>query len=146
MSSVAPTATGVVVTPTYHPAVTLIARLLMAALFIIFGIRKVLAFTFYAGYFAKLGFPAPEVMVVLAIIIEVGVGLLFAIGWRTRQLAWLLVLYTVIATFMAHRYWGISDAGQYANQMSHFWKNITIIGGLMMVGVFGPGPISVDKR
>ena len=144
MSSVAPTAPVVAVTPNYHPAVTLIGRLLMAALFIIFGIRKVLAFGFYAGYFTKLGFPAPEVMVVLAIIVEVGGGALLAVGWKTRWMAWALAVFTVIATFMAHRYWEF-DAAQYANQMTHFWKNVTIIGGLMMVACYGPGPISVDK-
>src|SRR4051812_50183256 len=100
MSSVAPTATGVVVAPTYHPAVTLIARLLMAALYIIFGIRKVLAFTFYAGYFAKLGFPAPEVMVVIAIIVEVGGGLLFAIGWEGRWIGGLFGILAGIACFL----------------------------------------------
>jgi putative oxidoreductase len=144
MSSVAPTATAVAVTPNYHPAVTLIGRLLMAALFIIFGIRKVLAFSFYAGYFAKLGMPMPEVMVVLAILVEVGGGLALAIGWKTRWMAWALVIFTVIATFMAHRYWEF-DAQQYAAQMTNFWKNMTIVGGLLMVACFGPGPISVDK-
>jgi putative oxidoreductase len=119
-------------------------RLLMAALFIIFGIRKVLAFGFYAGYFAKLGFPAPEVMVVLAIIVEVGGGLLLAIGWKTRWMAWALAIFTVIATFMAHRYWSV-DAQQYVAQLTNFWKNMTIVGGLLMVACFGPGPISLDK-
>src|SRR5437773_302839 len=145
MSSVAPAAPGIAAMPAYHPAVTLIARLLMAALFIIFGIRKVLAFGFYAGYFTKLGFPAPEVMVVLAIIVELIGGVLFAIGWKTRWMAWALAVFTLIATFMAHRYWEF-DAAQYAAQMINFWKNITIIGGLMMVAAFGPGPISIDKR
>lgn len=145
MSSVAPTAPGIPVVPSYHPAVTLIGRLLMAALFIIFGIRKILAFSFYAGYFAKLGFPAPEVMVVLAIIVELGGGLLLAVGWKTRWMAWALAIFTVIATFMAHRYWEFPDAQQYNAQMINFWKNITILGGLMMVACFGPGSISVDK-
>ena len=144
MSSVAPTSPVVAVTPNYHPAVTLIGRLLMAALFIIFGVRKVLAFRFYAGYFAKLGFPAPEVMVVLAILVEVGGGLLLAIGWKTRWMAWALAIFTVIATFMAHRYWEF-DAQQYVPQMTNFWKNMTIVGGLLMVACFGAGPISVDK-
>ena len=144
MSSVAPTAPVVAVAPNYHPAVTLIGRVLMAALFIIFGIRKVLAFGFYAGYFAKLGFPAPEVMVVLAIIVEVGGGLLMVIGWKTRWAAWALAIFTVIATFMAHRYWEL-DAQQYVAQMTNFWKNMTIVGGLLMVACFGAGPISVDK-
>src|SRR5919197_5115072 len=138
MSSVAPTAPRIAAMPTYHPIVTLIGRLLMAALFIIFGIRKVLAFSFYAGYFAKLGMPAPEAMVVLAIIIEIGAGLLFAIGWKTRWMAWALAAFVIVATFTAHRYWQFGDAQQYAAQMINFWKNITIIGGLMMVACFGP--------
>jgi putative oxidoreductase len=144
MSSVAPTAPVIAATPSYHPVMTLIGRCLIAALFLIFGIRKILAFGFYAGYFAKLGFPAPEVMVVLAIIVEVGGGALLAIGWKTRWMAWALALFVVIATLMAHRYWE-SDAQQYVAQMTNFWKNVTILGGLMMVAAFGPGPMSVDK-
>jgi putative oxidoreductase len=144
MSSVAPAAPGVVVTPGYHPVVTLIARLLMSAIFIIFGIRKVLAIAGTTGYFAKLGFPMPEVMVYVAIIVEIGGGVLLAIGWRTRWVAWLLALFTLIALFMAHRYWQF-DPSQYANQMTHFYKNLCIIGGLMMVAAYGPGPLSVDK-
>jgi putative oxidoreductase len=130
----------------YNPYVPLIARLLMAAIFLVFGIRKLLAFAGTAAYFAKLGFPAPEAMVVLAIIIELGGGVLLVIGWKTRWVAWLLALFTLIGMLMAHRYWEFADAGQYANQMTHFFKNLCIIGGLMMVAAFGPGPISVDKR
>jgi putative oxidoreductase len=116
----------------------------MAAIFVLFGVRKVLAFAGTVGYFTKLGFPAPEVMVVISIIIEIGGGILLAIGWKTRWVAWLLALFTVVAMFMAHRYWEF-DGAQYANQMTHFFKNLCIIGGLMMVATFGPGPISLDK-
>ena len=144
MSSIAPTAPTATASPSYHSVVTLIGRLLIAALFIIFGIRKVLAFGFYAGYFAKLAFPAPEVMVVLGLLVEIVGGSLLAIGWKTRWAAWALIAFTVIATFMAHRYWEF-DGAQYAAQMINFWKNVTIVGALMMVASFGPGPISVDK-
>ena len=130
----------------YNPYVPLVARLLMAAIFVVFGARKLLAFAGTAGYFTKLGFPMPEVMVVLAIIIELGGGILLAVGWKTRWVAWLLALFTLIALFMAHRYWEFSDAAQYGNQMTHFFKNLCIIGGLMMVAAFGPGPLSVDKH
>jgi putative oxidoreductase len=128
----------------YNPYVPLVARLLMAAIFLVFGVRKVLAFAGTVGYFTKLGFPAPEVTVVIAIIIEIGGGILLAIGWKTRWVAWLLALFTLVAMFMAHRYWEF-DGAQYANQMTHFFKNLCIIGGLMMVATFGPGPLSVDK-
>ena len=134
-----------IVTPAYNPYVPLAARLLMAAIFLVFGTRKVLAFAGTVAYFTKLGFPAPEAMAVLAVIIELGGGILLVIGWKTRWVAWLLALFVLIAMLMAHRYWEF-DAAQYANQMTHFFKNVCIIGGLMMVAAFGPGPISVDKR
>lgn len=129
---------------TYNPTLLLIGRILMAAIFLIAGTRKILAFAGTAGYFAKLGFPAPEVLVVIAIAIEIIAGLALLVGWRTRWAAWLLMLFVLIATAMAHRFWEF-DAAQYANQMNHFLKNLAIIGGLLFVANFGPGSASVDK-
>jgi putative oxidoreductase len=144
MSSVAPAAPGVVVTPGYHPTLLLIGRLLLAVLFLTVGIRKALAIAGSAGYFAKLGFPMPEVMVYVAILIEIGGALMLIAGWKTRIAAWILALFVVVATFMAHRFWEFPDA-QYANQMNHFLKNGAIVGALMFVAACGPGSLSVDK-
>ncbi len=122
----------------------LVARLLIAAVFLVFGVRSILGYAGSVGYFTKLGFPAPEAMVVLAIIIQLGGGALVAIGWKTRWAGWLLVAYVVIATLMAHRYWEY-DAAQYVAQMTNFFKNLAIIGGLLYIAAFGPGRYSVDK-
>jgi putative oxidoreductase len=117
----------------------------MSTIFLVSGARKLLAFAATAGYLAKLGFPAPEAMAALASLIELGGGLLLLIGWNTRRVAWLFVLFVVIATFAAHRFWEF-DAAQFMNQMNHFMKNLAIIGGLLAYGVCGPGRISLDKR
>lgn len=122
----------------------LTARLLLAAVFLVFGVRSILGFAGSVGYFTKVGFPAPEAMVVLAIVIQLLAGVLLVVGWKTRWAAWLLVAYVVIATLMAHRYWEY-DAAQYVAQMTNFFKNLAIIGGLIMVAVAGPGRYSVDK-
>lgn len=127
-----------------HPMVLLAGRILIGAIFLNAGLRKVLGFAGTIGYFTKLGFPAPEVFTVLAIIIEVGGAILLIVGWKTRWVAWLLSLFVLIAAFAAHRFWEF-DAAQYANQMNHFLKNLAIIGGLLFVASFGPGSISVDK-
>ena len=127
-----------------HPALPLAGRILIAAIFLVAGPRKVLSFAGTVGYMAKLGFPAPEVMTVLAITIELGGSILLIIGWRTRWVAWLLALFVLIAAFAAHRFWEF-DATQYNNQLNHFLKNVAIIGGLLFVAAFGPGPSSVDK-
>jgi putative oxidoreductase len=124
--------------------VLLAGRILIGAIFLNAGVRKLLGFAATAGYFAKLGFPAPELFTVLAIVIEIGGAVLLIIGWRTRWIAWLLALFVLIAAFAAHRFWQV-DAAQYGNQMNHFMKNLAIIGGLLFVASFGPGSASVDK-
>ena len=123
----------------------LVGRIAIAALFLFPGINKLMAVAGTAGYFAKLGFPMPEVMVWLAILIEIGGAVLLIVGWQVRRVAWLLILFTLIATFMAHRFWQFEGA-QYAAQMNNFLKNFAVIGGLLYVAAFGPGSLSVDGR
>ena len=123
---------------------SLSGRILIATMFVVIGIRKVIYFTGTAAFFAKLGFPAPEAMVALAIIIEIGGAILLIVGWRTRWVAWLLVGFVAIATATAHRFWEF-DAAQYGNQLNHFLKNVAILGGLLMLAGFGPGSRSLDK-
>ena len=132
------------IAPAYNPVLPLAGRLLMAMIFLVAGIRKVLGFAGTVGYFAKLGFPAAEAFAVIAIVIELGGALALIIGWRTRWVAWLLILFVAIATAMAHRFWEF-DAAQFNNQLNHFLKNIALIGGLLFVAAFGPGRASVDK-
>jgi putative oxidoreductase len=128
-----------------NPTFPLLARILIAPLFLIAGYNKLMAVAGTAGYFTKLGFPAPEIMVWVAIAIEIGGGLLLLIGWKTRWISWLLIAFVAVATFMAHRFWAV-DAAQYANQLNNFLKNIAVIGGLLMLVAHGPGSASVDKR
>ncbi|HEU4350335.1 MAG TPA: DoxX family protein [Burkholderiales bacterium] len=125
--------------------VLLIGRILLALVFLVAGIRIILSYSGNIGYFTKLGFPAPEVMTVLAILIEVGGGAALVLGWQTRRVSWLLVLFVIIATSMAHRFWEF-EAAQYGNQLNHFLKNVAIIGGLLYVIVLGPGRVSLDER
>jgi putative oxidoreductase len=123
----------------------LVGRILLALVFLVAGIRKVMAPAASAGYLAKLGFPAPEIMVWVAIAFELGGAILLILGWKTRWAAWALALFTLIATFAAHRFWEV-DPAQYANQMNHFLKNLAIIGGMAILAATGPGPLSVDGR
>lgn len=123
----------------------LVARVLLGLLFLVAGIRKLMAVAGSTGYLAKLGFPAPEVLIWVAILIEVGGAALLILGWQARKVSWLLIVFVAVATLMAHRFWQF-DAAQYANQMNHFLKNFAIIGGLLYVVAFGAGALSVDNR
>ena len=123
----------------------LAGRVLIGLLFLVPGIRITMSFPGTVAYFSKLNFPAPELMVWLAIIIEIGGAVLLTVGWRTRWVSCLLVAFVLVATATAHRFWEFEGA-QYENQLHHFLKNLAIIGGLLYVIAFGPGAMSVDGR
>jgi putative oxidoreductase len=125
-------------------ALALVGRILIALLFVMAGIGKAMGYAGTVGYMAKLGFPAPEVMTIIAIVIELGGGILLIVGWKTRWVAWALIVFVVVATFAAHRFWDV-DVAQMVNQRTQFLKNFSIIGGLLMLAAFGPGRISADK-
>ena len=122
-----------------------IGRILLALIYLIAGSRALVAAAGTAGYFAKLGFPMPEVMAWVAIVIELGGAILLIVGWQTRWAALLLALFTVIAALAAHRFWEF-DAALQANEMNHFLKNLAIVGGMIILAATGPGALSVDSR
>lgn len=123
----------------------LIGRVLIALLFAYFGYLKAMSFGGTVGYFTKWGFPLPEVSALLAIVFELGGGVLLIFGWKARPVALALVVYTAIATAVAHRFWSY-PADQAFAQTSFFFKNLAVIGGLIYIAGFGPGPVSVDRR
>ena len=131
--------------PAAQSQMMLVGRVLIASMFLVAGIRKLLAVSGTVAYFTKLGFPIPEIMVWVSIVIEIGGALLLIAGWQTRRIAWLLILFTIIATAMGHRFWEFEGA-QYGAQLNFFLKNVTVLGGLLYVIAFGPGRVSVDER
>ena len=128
-----------------NPVMPLAGRLLLAAIFLVAGFDKLTAFAATSGYLAKLGFPMPDLMTVIAIALELGGGILLIAGWKIRWAAWALIVFVAVATFAAHRFWEF-DASQYRNQLNHFLKNLALVGGLLFVAAFGPGPLSVERK
>lgn len=122
----------------------LAGRILMAAIFLMSGFGKLTNFSGTAGFIAGRGMPMAEVLVVGAILFELGGAIMLVIGWKVRWGALLLVLFTIPATLMFHNFWAV-DASQYQNQLNHFLKNVAMIGGLLYMMAFGAGPLSLDK-
>jgi putative oxidoreductase len=120
-------------------------RILMSLLFIMSGWGKLTAFSGTAGYMASAGMPHPELLLPFAIAIELGGGLMLLFGWKTRLAALALFVFTIPATLIFHNFWA-ADAANAQNQMIHFMKNVTILGGLLYVMAFGAGPLSLDNR
>ena len=97
------------------------------------------------GYIASKGLPLPQIGAVIAIVCELGGGILLIIGYKARWATLVLAVFTLAAGILFHDYWALSDAAQVAANKINFWKNVAISGGMLMVFAFGPGRYSVDK-
>ena len=126
-------------------SLALVGRILVALLFILSGWHKVGGFEGTAGYIASKGLPMPQVLAALTVALELGGGILLAIGFKTRIVAILFFLWLIPTTFIFHQFWGI-DAAQAQNQFNNFFKNVSIMGAMLLLAGFGPGAYSLDKR
>lgn len=123
----------------------LLGRILFAVLFIPAGISKVTGFAGTSGYIASKGLPAPDVLAVLTIIVEIGAGLLLLVGWKARWAALALAVFTILAAVLFHNFWAMEGAAV-GPQRINFMKNLAIAGGLFAFTFFGAGPLSVDRK
>jgi putative oxidoreductase len=123
----------------------LLGRVLIGLLFFIAGVRKILGFSGTVGYFSSLGFPLPEVVTVLVILLEVGGPILFVLGWQLRPLSILLAIYTVLTAVIAHRFWA-ADPAQFSGQLNNFFKNISIAGAFLYVAAVAPATRITSQR
>ena len=127
------------------PAVVVIARLLLALMFILAGIGKFTGLEGTAGYIASKGLPMPAVLAFLTALLEVVGGIALAIGFQARIAGLLLALFTLVATFLFHNFWAMPPDQSFVQQLM-FMKNLAVAGGLLLVFSFGAGPASVDAR
>src|SRR5262249_19338689 len=122
-----------------------VARVLLVLLFLVFGWGKLSDYVGAVGYMAREGAPMPPVAALVAIVVEVGVSIAIIVGVLTRPLALLLALYTLGTGLIAHHYWTMQGVERLANEIN-FFKNISIMGGLLLLYVAGPGKYSVDAN
>jgi putative oxidoreductase len=92
---------------------------------------------------AQLGAPMPLLAAAIAIFMELPVAFAVAVGVFTRASALLLVLYTLGTALIGHRYWTVKGA-DYVGSMDSFYKNLSIIGGFLLLYITGPGKYSID--
>lgn len=121
----------------------LAARLLLSTLFLIFGCRKLRDYSGTVSQIAQLGGPMPKLAAAVAIFMELPVAFAVAVGAFARPSALLLVLYTLGTALIGHRYWTMTGAGQ-VDSMDGFYKNLSIMGGFLLLYITGAGKYSID--
>jgi putative oxidoreductase len=124
---------------------SLVGRLLLALLFIPAGISKISGFEGTVGYIASVGLPLPALAAIGTIALEIGAGLMLAVGWKARWAALALAGFTLLATILFHNFWAMPADKAFVQQLI-FFKNIAVVGGLLVVAAFGAGRLSLDGR
>jgi putative oxidoreductase len=122
----------------------LVGRVFIAALFVPAGISKVMSFAGTVGYITSVGMPLPELSAFLAILIEIISGVGIAIGFQTQISALILAFFTLVASIIFHPYWAVPADQAFVTQLL-FFKNIAVIGGLLIIASKSPGKFSIDQ-
>jgi putative oxidoreductase len=118
----------------------LVSRVLLSAIFLFSGLKKVAAFTATQGYMAQHGMRMTGLFLVLAILFEIGGALSVLLGYYPRLGALALLLFLLPTTLVFHR--AVGNPGQ-AIQLA---KNLAIMGGLVAILSVGGGEFSVGRK
>jgi putative oxidoreductase len=130
---------------TLQNPLTLTGRLLLALLFLPAGLMKIGGFAGTVGYIASKGLPMPALGAVIAIAVEVLGALALLAGFGTRVAALVLAVFTVAASVIFHAYWAVPAEAQMVQQLM-FFKNIAVVGGLLVLAAHGAGGWSLDAQ
>lgn len=115
-----------------------VARAMLASLFVVSGFGKLAAPAATKAYITSAGLPLPDLAYLVAVVVEVGLGLALLLGYRTRVVAALMAAFTLATAFAFH-----SDFAD-SVQMTNFLKNVAISGGLLLVAAYGAGAFALD--
>ncbi len=117
---------------------SVIARVLLAQIFVLAGMSKITAYAGTQGYMEMMG--VPGMLLPLVIILELGGGLALLLGWQARWIAYALAGFSIISAVIFH-----SNLGD-QTQMIMFMKNFAIAGGMLLIAEHGAGAFSLDNR
>ncbi len=126
-------------------ALSFIGRVLFVLLFLPAGIGKITGFAGTVGYINSVGLPAPELATVVALLVEILGSLCLLAGYQTRIASIVLAVFTLVATFFFHNYWAAPADQAFVAQLL-FFKNIAVVGGLLILAAQGAGDWSLDSK
>ena len=121
----------------------LLGRVALGAIFVKSGLQKLMALSVFAASLASRGVPQSSMWAAIGATVEFVGGILIVTGLRTREASLLMVLFVIVATGISHRYWEFADAAR-RTQESQFFKNLSIIGGFLLLFVTGSGRFGLD--
>ena len=123
----------------------LAGRILLSIIFIMSGISKITGFAGTSGWMASKGLPMADVLLAASIVIELGAAAMIVLGFKARWGAAALFLWMIPVTLVFHNFWTYPAAEQQIQSIM-FFKNLGLMGGMLLIMGFGSGPLSVDRK
>ena len=124
--------------------IVLLGRFLFVLIFLMSGPRHFMSQTI--AYAASQGVPMASIAVPFSGLLALAGSLSILLGYRARIGAWLIVLFLALVTPLLHKFWGVTDPMMYQMQMVMFMKNVSMLGGALVISQLGSGPWSLDSR
>jgi len=128
----------------WQGAVVVLGRFFFAIIFLLAGANHFNKQTI--GYAASQGVPLASIAVPLSGLVAIAGGLSILLGYRAKLGAWLIVLFLVPVSLMMHKFWTVQDPMMAQIQMILFMKNVSMLGGALLISHFGAGRFSLDAR
>jgi len=128
----------------WQGAVVVLGRFFFALIFLLAGANHFNKQTI--DYAASQGVPLASIAVPLSGVLAIAGGLSILLGYRAKLGAWLIVLFLIPVSLMMHKFWTVSDPMMAQIQMILFMKNVSMLGGALLISQFGAGPFSLDAR
>ncbi|MEK6771830.1 MAG: DoxX family protein [Pseudomonadota bacterium] len=123
----------------------LAGRILLSIIFIMSGIGKITGFAGTAGWMTSKGLPMADVLLGASIVIELGAAAMIVLGFKARWGAAALLLWMIPVTLVFHSYWTYPAAEQQMQSIM-FFKNLGLMGGMLLIMGFGSGPFSLNRK
>lgn len=128
-----------------NDALNLVGRLLLVALFLPAGLSKLSGFEGTVGYIDSVGLPLPALAAASALALEILGSIALLVGFQTRLIAAALAVFTFVATLFFHPFWAVAPDQAFVQQLL-FFKNIGVVGGLLVLVSSGAGAWSLDAK
>jgi putative oxidoreductase len=119
-------------------ALNLLGRVLLVAIFLPEAWVKIRGYDAALAYMVRFG--VPGVLLPLVIAVEIVAPILIIVGWQTRAASFALAGFCLVTALIFH-----ADFAN-PNQELHFWKNVAMAGGFIVLQANGAGAWALDAR
>ena len=125
--------------------VILVARVLIGLIYVLSGWGKVTGLDSFVLSLERRNVPAATLLGYVGAATEFFGGAAIMLGFGTRYAALAIFIFTIAATIIGHRYWEFADPALRRQNQTHFLKNLTMMGGLLLLFLTGGGRFGLDR-